>query len=277
MIIDAHTHLFFPAVKERRDFYFPDPHFSLLYRDEKARIADCDNLLAAMDKSSVDFSVAMGFPWREETPAREQNEYFARVAHDHPRRILPFGSIALRERNIRERVREVKALGLGGIGEIGFYSDGLERGGEVYLRRVMEAAAEESLPLCLHVNEPVGHAYTGKYEPQLERLYRVILDFPGVKLILAHWGGGFPFYELMPEVREAFKNVVYDTAASPFLYDPKIYSIVADCVGEDRILFGSDFPLIPFDRYRKEIDKALADESFKRKILGENAARFFKY
>ena len=38
-------------------------------------------------------------------------------------------------------------------------------------------------------------------------------------IIAAHWGGGLPFYALMPEVRDALQNVWFDTAAGHLLYD----------------------------------------------------------
>lgn len=193
MIIDIHAHLFVPALQSSRDFYLSDPHFSLLYRDEKSRMVSHVELIASMDEASVDVSVAMGFPWVEEAPAREQNEYFSSVAKQHGQRIIPFGTVSLSEKTIKERVREIKALGLGGIGEVGFYQSGFDNSGEVYLRQLMEGAAEEGLPICLHVNEPVGHPYPGKYDPNFERLYQLISDFPDVKIIMAHWGGGLPF------------------------------------------------------------------------------------
>ena len=50
-------------------------------------------------------------------------------------------------------------------------------------------------------------------------------------VIAAHWGGGLPFYALMPEVREALENVYFDTAASHLLYDATVYRRVIELVG----------------------------------------------
>lgn len=272
MIIDFHTHIFIPAVLNSRDSYFSDPHFSLLYKDPKSRMVDHRALLEAMDAGGVDCAVAMGFPWVTEAHAREQNEYFSHVSADTGGRILPFGTIARDEKNIKERVKEVKALGLKGIGEAGFYDTGMGEEGEVYLRRLMEASTEEGLIVCLHVNEPVGHQYPGKYDPELSRVYKLVKDYPDVKIVLAHWGGGILFYELMKEVKEAFTNVYYDTAASPFLYDKKIYQLASEITGGERILFGSDFPLINFQRYRDEVEAAVPDREIRAKILGQNGA-----
>jgi predicted TIM-barrel fold metal-dependent hydrolase len=90
-------------------------------------------------------------------------------------------------------------------------------------------------------------------------------------VILAHWGGGFFFYELMPEVARAAQRVYYDTAASPFLYRPQVYSLAVQIVGPGRILWGSDFPLISPARYFRELDSTRLSSSVQDQILGENA------
>ena len=69
-------------------------------------------------------------------------------------------------------------------------------------------------------------------------------------------------YELLKkETKQILSRVAYDTAASPFLYDPSIYAIAVQIVGARRILFGSDYPLIAPDRYFEEMEVAgLSDE-----------------
>jgi predicted TIM-barrel fold metal-dependent hydrolase len=77
---------------------------------------------------------------------------------------------------------------------------------------------------------------------------------PELKLILAHWGGGLPFFELNPTIRKALKNVFYDTSATPLLYEPAIFRRIIDIVGHEKILFGSDFPLRLYPRKQKKPD-----------------------
>ena len=81
------------------------------------------------------------------------------------------------------------------------------------------------------------------------------------------------FYTLMPEVQKALENVYYDTAISPFLYRPEIYHHVIRLIGADRILFGSDYPVLPADRLLKEIDATGIPEEDKMEILSGNARR----
>jgi len=81
---------------------------------------------------------------------------------------------------------------------------------------------------------------------------------------------------LMPEVKKALPNVYFDTAASPFLYEPRIYTLVSELFGADRILFGSDYPLLPQTRLLQEISSASITEEEKRLIKGENARKLLK-
>ena len=75
-------------------------------------------------------------------------------------------------------------------------------------------------------NEPVGHAYPGKTPNTLAQIYRMVKRFPANTIVLAHWGGGLFFFNLLrKEVKEQLRNVYFDTAASPFLYDPAVYRV----------------------------------------------------
>ena len=90
-------------------------------------------------------------------------------------------------------------------------------------------------------------------------------QLPELKIILAHAGGLFPFYELNPKIRPVLKNVHYDLAACPLLYDPEIYRKLIDVVGVEKILWGTDYPLRIFPARQKEPDFI----SFKNLVLEE--------
>jgi hypothetical protein len=132
---------------------------------------------------------------------------------------------------------------------------------------------KRGVPLLLHTNETIGHAYPGKGQTPLERFFELAVSFPKLRLILAHWGGGLLFYELMPEVAKALAHVYYDTAASPFLYSRKIYRLGCEIVGAERILFGSDFPLLSAKRYFREVSESGVGEEDRERIFGSNMAK----
>jgi hypothetical protein len=64
MIIDFHTHIFPPQVKQnRRRYVDDDPCFAALYADERAKLATAEELIAAMDRNGVDVSVVLNIGW----------------------------------------------------------------------------------------------------------------------------------------------------------------------------------------------------------------------
>ena len=146
-----------------------------------------------------------------------------------------------------------------GIGELHADTQGFDIGDADTMRPLLEVANEHGLIITAHTSEPVGHLYQGKGHTTPDVTLRFIENaraYPSVKIVCAHWGGGLPFYALMPEVKDALRNVWFDTAASPFLYSPEIFTIVADLIGPDKILLGSDFPLIHFRRIRSQIEES---------------------
>ena len=109
-------------------------------------------------------------------------------------------------------------------------------------------------------------------------LYPFICNFPDLKIVLAHWGGGLPFYALMPEVKTALANTWFDCAATPFLYKPEIFEHLADIVGFDKILFGTDWYmsrlLCGLEKFCESYEQLLPD--LYAKAAGENAVAFLK-
>ena len=75
------------------------------------------------------------------------------------------------------------------------------------------------------------------------------------------------------EVRQTLKNVWFDTAASPFLYSPDMYRIAGEIIGFEKILFGSDYPLLAPARYVKEMASGRLSADQQKQILGLNAER----
>lgn len=272
MTIDFHTHVFPPEVLLSRELFLDDPGFTILYSEKKSKISDHRNLMEYLLKSGIDGAAAMSFPWRDEKNAMNHNLYMASVPAGS--NIYPFGMIPLKQqKKILHYAEEIRQLGLYGIGEIAFYDSGMNDENCRFLREVLEAGAELSLPVCIHLNEPVGHVYPGKYDPAFAAVYEIIKGVPDAAIILSHWGGGLLFYELMPEVRDAFKNVCYDTAATPFLYSDSIYESALSIIDADKILFGSDYPLLGADRYIGAIEKGVQSVELRGKILSGNAER----
>ena len=275
MIVDAHCHIMPPFFAERRrELAERDATFAAILASPAARIADASALLQAMAGDGVDHAVVMGMGWTDCDVAREANDYLIEAVSAHPDRLTGFASInpAWGEAAVQEAQR-CAAAGLRGFGELHPDTQGFDVADAATMSSLMELARALDLPLLLHCSEPVGHQYPGKGSTTPDKVWRLIENFPDNSIICAHWGGGLPFYALMPEVEEGLRNVYFDSAASPFLYRPGVYRAVADVVGAERILFASDYPLMPHSRPLSEVAGEPMPERQRRRILGENAAR----
>lgn len=273
MIVDIHTHCFPTAIRDHReDFFDPEPAFATLYRSPRARLVGRTDLLTAMDDNGVDHSVIFGFPWSDPDTARRNNDYILESVSRHPHRFSGFCCLDPSMEGAAAEVSRCLDAGLSGVGELAFYQSGIDRAARHSLDAIAALCRQHNRPMLIHTNEPVGHNYPGKTPNTLAQIYALVKRFADLKLILAHWGGGIFFYELLKkEVRETLANVYFDTAASPYLYQPKIYPTAIDLVGADRILMGSDYPLLPPSRYIQEMKQAGVDRVHRRAICGENA------
>lgn len=275
MIVDSHTHIFPPEVIRQRDLYRRrDAWFGALYADPRARLATADELIQAMDAAGVDVAVTFGFGWADPGLCRLANDYTLAAVRAHPGRLVGLAVVNPRSPEAVAEIERCAAGGLRGVGELMPDGQGYALGDVDTLAPLMEAAQALGWPVLTHATEPVGHRYPGKGRPSLEGAVRLASRFPETTLILAHWGGGLPFYELMPEVRAALANVYYDTAASSFLYNDAIYALASRLVGE-RLLFGSDYPLLAPGRLLERVRAAGLPAESLAAMLGKNAARLY--
>lgn len=275
MIIDFHTHVFPPQIKKnRRKYIEADPCFALLYSQKDTRLATADELIASMDKEGVDISVITNIGWTTHELCVETNDYILESIARYPNRLIGFGAVQplSYEAAIAEIERCVSG-GIKGVGELRPDVQLVDLSDSQMITPFMETIRKHRLVLLTHTSEPIGHKYPGKGSITPHLLYPLITTFPEVSIVCAHWGGGLPFYALMPEVKRAMKNVYFDTAASPFLYSPQIYRQVTQLIGDDKVLFGSDWPLLSPGRLLKEINSLNLSKETKDLILAGNAQK----
>lgn len=274
MIIDFHTHLFPPFIHENRTrFCSLDPAFKLLYEAEKSRMVGAEELIRKMDEEGVDRSVVFGFPWSDPSTIQRHNDYILESVKRFPDRLIGFCCFDLSYKGAAKETQRCLNAGMMGVGELASYLRPMGKADLEGLEPVMAICRDRQLPILVHANEPVGHHYQGKAPDALAGVYRLIKRFPDNRIVLAHWGGGLFFYSLMKkEVPDLLQQVWFDTAASPFLYQTAIYAIARELIGSERILFGSDFPLIPPSRYFDELSRSGLSASDVDRIKGDNAA-----
>jgi hypothetical protein len=277
VIVDIHTHVFPPEVAEQRDeFLSRDATFRELYSSAKARIATADELLASMDGAGIDRSVACGFAWSGVDLCRRHNDALLEAGVKSNGRIIPFCTVLPSDKGARDELKRCAAAGARGLGELRPQSQGYNLIDSEEADLLAWAADAYDLALLFHASEPVGHPYPGKGGAPVDQLGRFIADFQGVAVIAAHWGGGLPFYALMPEVRETFARTLFDTAASSLLYSPEVYARGVELAGAEHVLFGSDFPLLPQEHALADLRAAPLDAAALALIEGENARRLLR-
>jgi len=275
VIIDFHTHIFPPWLRERRDEYIKrDPCFSLLYSQPEARMATAEELIASMDEAGIGLSIVLNIGWVSHELCVQTNDYILDSVSRYPTRLVGFCAIQPRagDAAIAELERCAKA-GAKGIGELRSDVQGFDLADKTTMKPLVDAALKRDLIFLTHSSEPVGHEYSGKGSITPDILYSFITAFPNLKLVCAHWGGGLPFYALMPEVAKALANVFFDTAATVFLYKPEVFEQMSHIIGSDRTLFGTDYPLMHQNRVLAQIQSSQLPEEDKAKILGANAQK----
>ena len=273
MVIDFHTHIFPPSFRENREAYARrDATFASLFANPRSRLAIAEELISAMDEARVDMAVVLGIGWTDRDVAMEANDYLVRSVNRYPSRLIPFCSVnPAWGKDAMQEVERCAKEGVKGIGELHPDTQGFDLSSREVMAPLMEAARRLGLILLTHSSEPVGHLYPGKGRTTPDKLYAFTRNFPENAIVCAHWGGGLPFYTLMPEVAEELNNVYYDTAASPLLYRQEIFLTVVGLNGPDKILFGTDFPLIRYPRLLKQVEGSTISQQARVNILGRNA------
>jgi predicted TIM-barrel fold metal-dependent hydrolase len=277
MKIDFHVHITPPEIINNWEKYAQkEPHFSLLCKNKYNKFAVAEDVIGAIagkNKTCVfDKAVVFGFAFQDIGLCSYVNDYVIEKINQYPDHLIGF--MVVPPNNPAKEIERCHKAGLAGVGEL--FPHLLNIDNENETKDLSRACKEFDLPILLHANEPVGHNYTGKTDVSLKQLETFVVNNSDLKIILAHWGGGILFYELMNEVRESFRNVYYDTAAAPFLYDSRIYRVAKALDLCERILFGSDFPLLPQSRYMDALENSVLSAEDKRLILGENAGRLLR-
>ena len=273
MIVDFHCHVMPPDfVGRHEELSAGDETYAALFPNGAGRTADADALLRDMDRSGIDHSLIMGFGWTNPEVAASANDYLIATAAAHPDRVSAFASVnpdwGVAAVSEAQRCLDAGAVG---IGELHADTQGFDIRDRAVMQPIMTLLRERGLPITVHASEPVGHTYPGKGKTTPDKLLRFVCNFPENRIVLAHLGGGLPFYAAMPEVTRELSNVWYDTAALPYLYDPSAIEASAATVGARAILFGTDYPLLSHRRVSDHVRSARLSSQDIDAILGGNA------
>lgn len=291
-VLDCHVHLYAPAVAadprawgtahgETWWTHCVDPRGQRTLQGW----ADVHQLLRDMDRAGIEKAVLLGWYWEHQETCELQNRWFSGWTRAHPDRLLAFATVqpTSGERGLDD-VRRALDAGFCGVGELLPQAQGFSFE-DANWARLVALTVERGVPINLHATSAVAGGPTSKATP-LEDFVRLVRRFPAATFILAHWGGGLPFFfEYKPSLRAWFKNVYFDTSASSLLFDKNVFRRVVDLVGADRVLFGTDYPLLCYPRESQtpEFARALADardagltDTELEQMLGGNLLRLLK-
>lgn len=288
-IIDCHVHMYPSSVyadpvawgKQHREAWWTycvaPPHQQTIQG-----WADVSELLRDMDQAGIEKCVMLGWYWENQETCDLQNGWFVDWIHAHPDRLLGFASVQPNAgQHAIDQLQRALDAGLCGIGEMLPQAQNFTFKDESWAR-IVGIVQQRGLPINIHVTDPLVRGDGVTQPTPLENYLSLASDFPEAKFILAHWGGGLPFYELNPAIAKKLKNITYDTAASPLLYDNRIFRRMVDLIGADRIIYGSDYPLLlyprdsrqpDFKRFLNEIKESGLSEDESEKILRGNLLR----
>ncbi|MEU4995675.1 amidohydrolase family protein [Streptomyces sp. NPDC021622] len=206
------------------------------------------------------------------------NEEIAEAAAEHPDVLIPFASIdPFRGRaGVRRARRLVEEYGVRGFkfhpSIQGFFPNDRALAYELY-----EVIEETGAIALFHTGQtgigaglPGGGGIRLKYSNPM-CVDDVAADFPQLKIILAH--PSFPWQDEALAVATHKPGVHIDLSGwSPKYFPPQLVQY-ANTLLKDKVLFGSDYPVLTPDRWLADFEKLQIKDEVRPKILKENAAR----
>ncbi len=209
------------------------------------------------------------------------NDYIAELVQRYPKQFIGFGSVDpwKGKAAVREVERCAKELGLRGLKfhpqQQAFYPN------DQRFYDLWETAQSLGLVVLFHTGttgvgagRPGGGGVKLKYARPIPYIDDVAADFPELTIIMAH--PSFPWQDEQLAMLVHKPNVYMDLSGwSPKYFSPLLVQY-ARTLAQDKVMFGSDYPVISPERWLKDFDGLGIDEPARRKILIDNAKRVLK-
>ena len=268
-VIDTHVHIFPRMVfKAVRDWF--DAHaWDIRYRGGSR------DLVQFLFDRGVDHVVALQYAHKPGM-ADFLNAYMAQVCAEFPGKMTGLATLFPGEEGAKQILERAFANGLKGVklhAHVQCFDMASPMMDEVYA-----TCLDHGMPLNMHVGtEPKSEHYKCNTDEicGADRVEIVLRRFPGLQLCVPHLGVG--------EIRdyadliEKYDTLYLDTAMAVTNYFPLPHPIPLSRYRLDRIMYGSDYPNIPY-AWDREL-KWLADQDLSQGELDwishGNARRFF--
>lgn len=268
-VIDAHVHIF-PAKIFKAIWNWFDQHaWSIRYR-----FASKDVLNYLLERG-IGHIVVLQYAHKPGM-ARELNRYMAGICHEFSTQVTGLATVFPGEAECGSILREAFEMGLKGV-KLHAHVQCFDLNSEE-MDIIYDVCAAEGKPLLMHASrEPESASYAcDPYELcSAAKLENVLRNFPRLNICVPHLGVDefIPYKNLI----EKYDNLWLDTAMSLTDYFPFENPVKLHEMRAERIMYGSDFPNIPYawDREIKLFAKMGLSDTSQELILFRNAMQFF--
>jgi len=269
-VIDAHVHIFPANIFSAIWSWFDENAWPIRYR--LAASSALDHLLS----HGVSHIIALQYAHRPGI-SRMLNRYMVKKCREFPNNVTGMAAIFPGEEDAGEILKEAFDNGLKGVKLHAHVQCFDMNAGEMDL--IYDLCESEQKPMVMHVGrEPKSTAYhCDPYDIcSAEKLERVLQNFPKLKICVPHLG--FDEISDYRDLIEKYDNLYLDTTMVLADYFPLKESIELDSFRVDRIMYGSDFPSIPYnwDRELKCLKASNLSRENMEWILHKSAANLFQ-
>ena len=268
-IVDTHVHVFPAPVFEALWEWFEKHAWPIRYK------GSASELLEYLLNRGIRHIVALQYAHKPGI-ARDLNRYMLELCRKFSGRVTGLATVFPGEADAALILKEAFAAGLKGV-KLHAHVQCFDMNGPD-MESIYEVCSRSGKPLVMHVGrEPKSESY--RCDPYLlcgaEKLERVLQNHPDLRLCVPHLG--MDEYAAYQRMTEAYDNLWLDTSVACADFLPAEQAPRLEEMRVDRIMYGSDFPNIPYawDREIKQVKNALISKTSMAKIFGENARQFY--
>ncbi len=268
-VIDAHVHIFPGNIFSAVHKWFDQNAWHIRYQMRSSQIFDF------LLNRGVRHVIALQYAHKPGI-ADQLNRYMTEKCKAFEGRVTGMATVFPGEEGAEDLLQEAFDAGLGGL-KLHAHVQCFDMNSDE-MHRLYECCRKNNKPIVMHVGrEPRSEAYN--CDPYricgAEKLKPILSAYPDLKICVPHLG--FDEVGIYRQMIEAYDNLWLDTTMAITDYFSMEEDIVLDRYRPDRIMYGSDFPNIPYawDRELKVLQAANIPFATLRKISSENAAAFF--
>ena len=270
-VIDAHVHVFPENIFSAIWAWFDQNAWPIRYR------LTTSGVLETLLSRGVSRVIALQYAHKPGISLM-LNRYLVKKCQEFPGRVSGLATVFPGEKDAAQILKEAFDNGLKGV-KLHAHVQCFDMDSEA-MAVIYDLCASEGKPLVMHVGrEPKSTAY--RCDPHLicsaEKLERVLKNFPGLKICVPHLG--FDEFSAYKNLIEKYDHLWLDTTMIMADYFPLKDPVDLRDFRVDRIMYGSDFPNIPYawDRELKRFKTSGLPPDTLEWILKKSAENFFGF